>query len=84
MEHPEHDRHRHIGRIGMPDAVAEAVEAPAVVSCAQPALFVEVRDIPDFAQRQAPFAALSGRPADFELAEFAAKSRNSSSLRRWS
>jgi hypothetical protein len=55
----------------MPDAVAEAVEAPAVVAPAQPALFVEVRDVADLGYCEPPLAALGGRPADLELAEIA-------------
>src|ERR1700747_2598010 len=57
----------------MPNPVAEPVEAPAVVTRAQPTLFVEVRDIADLGQRQPPLATLGGGPADLELAEFAGK-----------
>jgi len=47
MEHTQHDRHRHIGSIGVPQPIAETVEAPPVVTLAQPTVLVEVRDIAD-------------------------------------
>ena len=53
----------------MPQAVAEAVEAPPVVAGAQPVVLVEVRDVADLGKCEAPPAAARRRPADFQLAE---------------
>ena len=53
----------------MPQAIAQAIEAPLVVALAQPPVLIEVRDIADLAMRQAAPATAGGRPADFERAE---------------
>ena len=72
-QHAEHDRHRHVRRIGVPQPIAQAVEPLAVVAGAQPAVFVEVRDITDLRKREAPAAAARRRPADLEFAEAGGK-----------
>ena len=48
----------------MPDAVAEAVEASAVLAAAQAPCFIEVRDVADLGQREPPLATLGRRPAE--------------------
>src|SRR5215471_15237689 len=73
MQHSQHHRHRHVGSAGVPQAVAEAVETPAVVACAQSAFLIKVRYVADFRESEPSFAALGGRPADLELAEIARK-----------
>ena len=42
IQHPEHDRHRHVRSIAMPQPIAEAVEPPPVVALAQPPVFVQI------------------------------------------
>ena len=68
-QHAEHHRHRHVGRVGVPQPVAEAVEPPAVVAGAQPVVLVEVRDVADLRDREAPLAAARRRAADLQFAE---------------
>jgi hypothetical protein len=57
----------------MPEAVAQAIEAPSVVTAAQPTFLVEIGDVADLRQRQAPLHRLSCGPTNLELAEIARK-----------
>ena len=53
-QHAEHDRNRHVGGIGVPQAIAETVEPSAVVAGAEPVVLVEVRDVADLRDREPP------------------------------
>ena len=57
----------------MPEAVAQAIEAPSVVTAAQPAFLVKIGDVADLRQRQPPLHRLSRGPTNLELAEIARK-----------
>ena len=57
----------------MPEAVAKTIETPAVVGAAFPAFLVEIGDVADLRQRQAPLQRLSCGPTNLELAEVAGK-----------
>ena len=69
VQHAQHHRHRHIGGIGVPQPVAEAVEPAPVVERAQPAVLVEVGDVADLWVLEPPSAAARRRPADLERPE---------------
>src|SRR5215470_11381898 len=69
IEHSEHDRDGHVGSIRMPKPVAEAVETPAILALAQPALFVQVRDVSDLRKREPPLASLGSCPSNLQFAE---------------
>jgi hypothetical protein len=80
VQHPEYHRHRQIGGIGMPNAVAEEVEAPAVIAVAQLATLVEfeISPISGKASRLLP-PSVADRPIS-SWPNLPAKSRNCSSL----
>ena len=81
---PEHHGHRHVGGVGVPQAVAETVEPAPVVQRADMVVLVEVGDVADLRDRQAPssWPRAAARPIS-SGPKRAEKSRSCASVRRW-
>ena len=69
MQHPEDDGHRHVRRVGVPQPVAETVEPAPVVERTDIVVHVEVGDVADLRNLQAPSSWASGSAADLQRAE---------------
>jgi len=58
VQDAEHDRHRHVRRIGVPQAIAQTVQPTPVITRTNAVLLIQVRDVADLRDRETPFAAL--------------------------
>ncbi len=69
VQQPQYDRHRHVGRIGVPQPVAEAVQPPPIVKRSDSVVLIEVGDVADLRDREPSPARTRGGSADLQRAK---------------
>ena len=69
VQQPQHDRHRHIGRIRMPQPVSQAVQPAPIVKRSDSVVLIEVGDIADLRDREPSPARTRRGSADLQGAK---------------